>query len=721
MTAAATTTGNGPGTATGSAAGTAAGTAAGPVPTGPVAPGGDPYDPRYARGAGGLLARFNAAGVLAAADVHVAARLGRLGGETDETVLLAAALTVRALRHGSVCVDLDEVGTTVLGEGDEVLDVSALPWPDPAAWRAACLASPLVSAEPTGGVAPLRMPHGLLYLDRYWRQEEQVRVELRARAAAEPPRVDVDRLRAGLSRLFTDAADGRTDADDRTDGAGAASGGDADARAGGGAGPDAVTGTDRVAGVGERPGAVARAATAADAAAAAGETDRQRLAAAVATLRRVTVVAGGPGTGKTTTVARLLALLRDQPGPPPRVALAAPTGKAAARLAEAVREQVRRLPGPDRARLGDLPASTLHRLLGFRPGHTNRFHHDRTNRLPHDVVVVDETSMVSLTMMARLLEAVRPDARLVLVGDPDQLASVEAGAVLGDLARAPGPVEPALDATLRELGVLGRADPAVVHGVVTLDRTWRFGAEIAALARAVRDGDGDGAIEALRSGAGGAVEFVEAPTLELRDPPGLDAVRAEVVAANRTLVAHARAGDVDGALRALDRHRLLCAHRRGPYGVTRWGWEVERWLTDAGVGPGPDDGEWFPGRAVLVTTNDYDLNLYNGDTGVLVREEGRTRAVFGRGGAPLRVATARLSQPQSVHAMTVHRAQGSQFSQVTVVLPAPESPLLTRELLYTAVTRAIERVRVVGSEAAVRAAVARPVGRASGLRDRLAG
>ncbi|MGD9987721.1 exodeoxyribonuclease V subunit alpha [Pseudonocardia sp.] len=623
------------------------------------APGLDPHDPRVVRGSDGLLARFNAAGVLAAADVHVATRLGRLGGETDETVLLAAALAVRAVRHGSVCVDLDEVGTTVLGEGDELVDVSALPWPDPRAWRAACLAGPLVSAEPAAGVAPLRMPGRLLYLDRYWRQEEQVRVELRERAAAEPPRIDVDRLRAGLERLF----------------------------------------------VTEGP-------------------DRQRLAAAVAALRRVTVLAGGPGTGKTTTVARLLALLRDQPGPPPRIALAAPTGKAAARLAEAVRDQVRQLPDADRERLGDLPASTLHRLLGFRPGHTNRFHHDRTNRLPHDVVVVDETSMVSLTMMARLLEAVRPDARLVLVGDPDQLASVEAGAVLGDLARAPGAVEPALDSTLRSLGTLAPDDAPIVHGVVTLDRTWRFGAEIAALARAIRDGDADAAVAALRageggSGAAGAVEFVEAPTLELRDPPGLDAVRAEVVAANATLVAHARAGDVDKALEALDRHRLLCAHRRGPYGVTRWGWEVERWLADAGVGPGAGDGEWFPGRAVLVTTNDYDLNLYNGDTGVLVREDGRTRAVFGRGGAPLRVATARLSQPQGVHAMTVHRAQGSQFSQVTVVLPPPESPLLTRELLYTAVTRAIERVRVVGSEAAVRAAVARPVGRASGLRDRL--
>ena len=155
--------------------------------------------------------------------------------------------------------------------------------------------------------------------------------------------------------------------------------------------------------------------------------------------------------------------------------------------------------------------------------------------------------------------------------------------------------------------------------------------------------------------------------------------------------------------------------------MARWTVEIERWLADAGAGPAPEDGEWYPGRALLVTANDYDLGLFNGDTGVVVREDGKVRGVFARGGRPLRVATGRLSGVQSVHAMTVHRSQGSQFGQVTVVLPPADSPLLTRELLYTALTRAVDGVRVVGSEQAVRAAVARPVGRASGLRDRLAG
>nr|WP_239028959.1 exodeoxyribonuclease V subunit alpha [Pseudonocardia acidicola] len=604
---------------------------------------------------------FNAAGVLTAADVHVATRLGRLGGEPNELPLLAAALVVRGIRHGSVCVDLDAVSHTVLGEGDELLDVSALPWPAPAGWRAACERSPLVAAG-TGDAEvpagrPLRMAEGLLYLDRYWRQEELVRIELRDRAAAAPPPVDLERLRAGLDRLFT--ADG---------------------------------------------------------------PDRQRLAVAVSALRRVTVLAGGPGTGKTTTVARLLALLHDQPGPPPRVALAAPTGKAAARLEEAVREHTAELSAADRARLGTLPASTLHRLLGRRPGSTSRFRHDRTNRLPFDVIVVDETSMVSLTLMARLLEAVRPDARLVLVGDPDQLASVEAGAVLGDLARAAGEPEPALDARLRTVGALRSGDAPVVHGVVTLDRTFRFGGAIAGLARAVQRGDADEALAHLRAGTDDLL-FVETDSLEGRDPAGLDGLRADVLTAAREVTAAARAGDAAAALRALEAHRLLCGHRRGPYGVARWSAEIENWLAAAGPGAGgPGDGtegEWYPGRPLLVTSNDYDLGLYNGDTGVIVRDGTGVRAAFARGGSPTLIAPARLSGVQSVYAMTVHRSQGSQFARVTVVLPPAESPLLTRELLYTAVTRARAVVRVVGTEQAVRVAVGRPVSRASGLRERL--
>jgi exodeoxyribonuclease V alpha subunit len=375
--------------------------------------------------------------------------------------------------------------------------------------------------------------------------------------------------------------------------------------------------------------------------------------------------------------------------PPLRVALAAPTGKAAARLQEAVRG----------AGAGELPASTLHRLLGWQPGRS-RFRHDRYDRLPYDVVVVDETSMVSLTMMARLLDAVRPDARLVLVG-----------AVLGDLARAPGRPEPHLDAALAALGL----PSGVVNGVVTLEHVWRFRGAIAGLARAVQAGDADAAVALLHGGTDD-LEFVETDS-----SAAPDAVRGDVVNAGLALAVAARANDVPAALAALERHRLLCGHRRGPYGVARWSREIERWLADAlpavpGAGPAAH-GEWYPGRPVLVTANDYDTGLYNGDTGVVVATPDGPRVAF-PGHAPL--APSRLAEVATVHATTVHRGQGSQFERVTVVLPPAESPLLTRELLYTAVTRAREFVRVVGSEAAVRAAVARPVSRASGLRNRLA-
>ncbi|MGI5132578.1 exodeoxyribonuclease V subunit alpha [Pseudonocardia sp. CA-107938] len=598
----------------------------------------DVGDPRLARNATGLLAPFNQAGVLEPADVHVAARLGRLGGESAPEVLLAAALAVRAVRLGSVCLDLATADHTVLGEGDEVLDTSVLPWPEPAAWLAACQASPLVAVgADAGGGRPLRLVGGLLYLERYWHEEELVRTALQERAALDPPPVDLLALQSGLDRLFLES--------------------------------DAV---------------------------------RQRQAAAVGVLRRVTVLAGGPGTGKTTTVARLLELLAEQPSVG-RIALAAPTGKAAARLQEAVTEV---LPPHLHSRVPE--AATLHRLLRWHPA--QGFRHHRHHHLPYDVVVVDETSMVSLSMMARLLDAVRPQARLVLVGDPDQLASVEAGAVLGDLARAPGRPEPWLDARLAEMGVPG----GVVHGVVTLEHVWRFGGAIAAFARAVRDGDGDDAVALLRDQHDPALQLV-AP-LEV-DPHGIDAVRADVVAAGRALTAAADRGDAAEAVAALDEHRVLCAHRRGPFGVSRWTAEIERWL--AADQPHRPHGPWAPGRPVLVTSNDYDIGLFNGDTGVVVATAAGPRVAFARGGTPQLYAPARLPEVATVHAMTVHRGQGSQFRGVTVVLPPAESPLLTRELLYTAVTRARAGVRIVGTEESVRAAVARPVARASGLRERL--
>jgi exodeoxyribonuclease V alpha subunit len=633
------------------------------------------YDATLALSATGLLAEFNRAGILSAADVHVARRLGAISGETDDAVLLAAALVVRSTRHGSVVLDLATAEATTSPDVDvdddavAVVEV-ALAWPGDD-WMARCAASPLLTG-------PLRMAGSRVWLARYWDQEEQVATELLDRCATRPGDLDLPLLAAGLDRLFPDAAE-----------------------------------------------------------------DDQRMAASCCALARVSVLAGGPGTGKTTTVSRLLALLREQHSEW-RVALAAPTGKAAARLEEAVRSSTAKLPPADRQRLGELPATTLHRLLGWRPEARSRFRHDRTNRLPFEVVVVDEASMVSLTMMARLLEALRPATRLVLVGDPDQLASVEAGAVLGDLVdRATlGRRTPGLAAELREVVALPETSATNVHhraatveeqpetpaarvrdGVAALVTNRRFPATsgIALLAAAVQQGRGEEALEVLRSDTTPAVELVDVADGVQLSLQQLDAVRADVVDSGTALLDAAERGNRASALKALDEHRLLCAHRRGPGGVQHWSALAARWIADRHPVTPRADGR-YAGEPLLVTANDYEIGLYNGDTGVVVDDvrDGLV-AVFGRGGEPIKVSLVRLGAVRSMHAMTVHRSQGSQFARITVLLPEAGSPLGTRETLYTAVTRATTHVRVIGSAEAFVAAVERPAARATGLRERING
>jgi exodeoxyribonuclease V alpha subunit len=559
---------------------------------------------------GGLLRDFGEVDVFEAADVHVAQRLTALAGESDERVALAIALVVRALRGGSVCVDLRAV--------QPQLGLADLPWPAADEWLAAVRASPLLGSPPA-----LRLFGDLLYLDRYWLEEEQVCADLLALSvsgtAGDVPALD---------RLFPPP-----------------------------------------------------------------EYDEQRAAAEIALSQAVTVLTGGPGTGKTTTVARLLALLVGQAElagvPRPRIALAAPTGKAAARLAEAVAAEVEKLDAVDRMRLGGLQATTLHRLLGARPDTSVRFKHHRGNRLPHDVIVVDETSMVSLTMMARLLEAVRPDTRLILVGDPDQLASVEAGAVLADLVE----------------GLTARHDVRVA----ALRTPHRFGESIGALAEAIRTGDEDRVVGLLRAG-GEHVEWIDS------DGPA-DRLRGVLVSHALRVREAAVLGAAREALVTLDEHRLLCAHRRGPHGVSHWNRQVERWLSEE-TGQ-PVFSAWYAGRPLLVTANDYGLKIYNGDTGVAVAGDDGLRAVIAGATGPLNFATSRLADIETMHAMTIHKSQGSQATEVTVLMPPEDSRLLTRELFYTAVTRARVKVRVAGSEASVRAAIGRRAVRASGLRQRL--
>lgn len=613
------------------------------------------YDVQRVRRATGRLREFNHLGVLGAADVHVASRLGRLGGEQDDRVLLAAALTVRALRSGSVCLDLAAARETTAVEDVDAAELAGLGWPSSAEWVAALEASPLVAVGAAGDPSrPLRLEDTTLYLDRYWRQEQRIATVLDAAALRLPPTVDSERLRAALSRLFPD----------------------------------------------DQP-------------------DRQRLAAVVAAHRWVSVLAGGPGTGKTTTVAKLLALLQDQADGSLRIALAAPTAVAAARLTFAARGVAREMATEDRGRMGVLEASTLHRLLGRRQGSRTRFAHDAENRLPFDVVVVDEASMVSLTLMARLVDALRSECRLILVGDPDQLASVEAGAVLGDLVRRPAPRGASVPAGLaelvpRDLPDLGPDErEALDRGVVRLSRVHRFSAEIQSFAAAVRSGDPDQVAQVLEQ-QHPSIEFVDVDPAEATD---LASLRTDVVASGVAVHDAALAGDGDLALRELAAHRLLCAHREGPYGVARWSRQAEDWLRETVSGYAAS-GRWYVGRPLLLTTNDYQLRLFNGDTGVVVDVDGSPRAAFLRDDVVELFAPSRLSDVQTVHAMSVHRSQGSQFTRVTLVLPPAESPLLTRELLYTGLTRAKDHVRVIGTRAALEAAVRRPIVRASGLRVR---
>ncbi len=297
--------------------------------------------------------------------------------------------------------------------------------------------------------------------------------------------------------------------------------------------------------------------------------------------------------------------------------------------------------------------------------------------------------MVSLTMMTRLVEAVRADTRLVLVGDPDQLASVEAGAVLADLVAG-----------------LAEREPSPV---VRLATTHRFGAEIGTLAAAIRGGSAEDVLAALTVG-GDAVDYVETDDAAA-------VLRPRVVAAALDVRTHAEAGRAAEAVTALDRHRLLCAHRDGPHGVAHWNRQAEHWLSEATGDPLYEP--MYVGRPILVTANDYGLGVYNGDAGVVVRTTAGPRAFVSGAEGLADFATTRMNDVETMFATTIHKSQGSQAEDVTVLLPPPDSRLLTRELFYTAVTRAELVVHVVGTEDAVRAAVERRAQRASGLRQRL--
>lgn len=612
---------------------------------------------------------LQAAELLSPLDLHLTRTLERLsGGAMTPPAALGICVVSRAVRAGHVCVDVRALGgTPVLGEDGE--PVGSLLHPAAAEWEAALHASPVVGS-PEDRTPLVLDGSGRLYLRRFWSWQATLAASLLARASDDGGTVDGQRLKEGLDRLFPHGP------------------------------PEGSA------------------------------VDWQRTAAQLAVLRRFCVVSGGPGTGKTSTVVKMLALLMEQSlgaeAPLPAVLLVAPTGKAAARLTESIQAAKARLDVTDEVRAA-IPeeARTIHRALGVIGGSTTRFRHGADRPLAADVVLVDEASMVDLALMTRLVAAVPRHARLILLGDKDQLASVEAGAVLGDVCNAGRPwsysraLAKELEQTTGDVLPLdpeSPVEPTFGDAVVHLKHSYRFRADsgVAALARAINAGDAEQ--------ARGVLEDAQMPDVSLHEAlpaKGLGkTLRQRVVDSFREVVA------ADGArdkLAAFDGFRVLAAHRSGPAGVSGLNREIEQALATAGlIDP---RSEWYPHRPIMVMENDYQVGLFNGDIGMILEQpDGGRAAVFVTSSGEVRsVPPARLPAHQTVFAMTVHKSQGSEFTEIALVLPPRPSPVTTRELVYTAVTRARSVARVLGTPDVLDAAIAARVVRSSGLRRALWG
>ncbi|RTN24381.1 exodeoxyribonuclease V subunit alpha [Enterobacter quasimori] len=582
---------------------------------------------------------------------HLDVQFAMMVAGEEPEVMLAAALLSKDAGEGHVCLPLSRLALNE--QMPAVLQSCFVLLGESVDWQAVLLRSPAVSG--VGTQTPMILTGERLYLNRLWRNELTV-----ARFFSEtnvPLPCDEAQLRQTLDGLFSSG--------------------------------EAI--------------------------------DWQKVAAAVALTRRISVISGGPGTGKTTTVAKLLAALIQLSGEQKcRIRLAAPTGKAAARLTESLGGALQKLPLTE-AQLALFPneASTLHRLLGAQPG-SQRLRYHAGNPLHLDVLVVDEASMIDLTMMSRLIDALPPHARVIFLGDRDQLASVEAGAVLGDICTYAsfGYTTARAQELARLTGCALEPDNSPVAGALRdslclLQKSYRFGSDsgIGQLAAAVNRGDR----HSTRGVFDGAFTDIEKKSLQSSEE--YQAMLDDALEGyQHFLTCVQQQNTPEQVIAAFGEYQLLCALREGPFGVSGLNDRLEQLLAQKRKISRLPHSRWYEGRPVMISRNDSALGLFNGDIGIaLDRGQGLRVWFMMPEGSVKSVQPSRLPEHDTAWAMTVHKSQGSEFNHAALILPTQLSPVITRELIYTAITRARQRLSLYTDERVLVQAIAARTERRSGL------
>lgn len=594
-------------------------------------------------------------------DRHFASFITGLSGTESEELMLAALIVSSRTAKGDICVNIHKIAekklADVFGDADE-----SVVFPKYNIWLESLRKSRVVGCP--GDYRPLILDNaGRLYLYRYWEYEQLLAKNITARITGPPVTVDFALLRDGLERLFPKDHALRT--------------------------------------------------------------DWQRVAACAAAAERFLVISGGPGTGKTSTVIKILALLLEQAlakGQGHSIALAAPTGKAAARLKESIALSLQKLNcSAEIKELIPTETFTIHRLLGTREG-SPYFRYNEDNQLTRNIVVVDESSMADLALLSKLMQAVPASSHLILLGDRDQLASVESGAVLGDICDTGNnhhhsecfaeTVKSSADEQIES----SNQEPLIADSLVILNKNYRFGSDsgIGAVSYAVKTGSADTVLQILKTETFDDISFTE-----FADARQLSSALASHVI--KGYKPYLKEIDHAEAFRLFSGFTILCALRHGPWGVEAVNNAVEQILKNEGlINP---VSRWYCGRPVMVTRNDYGIQLFNGDVGIVLPDSAETsqmRVCFPSvEGSFRKVLPLQLPEHENAYALTVHKSQGSEFDVVLVLLPERESPVLSRELLYTAITRARKKVEVWGTEKILRFMINNPTRRTSGLRDAL--